>query len=49
MKEIEENVTAQDSGGLNFVEQYIKEDLAAGKNGEDSTHVFRLSQTVICI
>lgn len=33
MKEIEENVTAQDSGGLNFVEQYIKEDLAAGKNG----------------
>lgn len=34
MKEIDENVTTTDSGsGLNFVEQYIKEDLAAGKNG----------------
>lgn len=33
MKEIDENVTAAENGGLNFVEQYIKEDLAAGKNG----------------
>lgn len=33
MGNIDETTTAQETGGLNFVEQYIKEDLAAGKNG----------------
>lgn len=33
MGNIDETTTAQETGGLNFVEQYIKEDLASGKNG----------------
>ncbi len=33
MDEIKETVAAEETGGLNFVEQYIKEDLEAGKNG----------------
>ncbi len=33
MGNIDETMTASETGGLNFVEQYIKEDLAAGKNG----------------
>lgn len=33
MGNIDETKTAQETGGLNFVEQYIKEDLASGKNG----------------
>ena len=33
MGNIDETMTASETGGLNFVEQYIKEDLASGKNG----------------
>lgn len=33
MSEIKEEIKENESGGLNFVEQYIVEDLKAGKNG----------------